>query len=172
MRCNIKMKKFMIVAVVVFAFALTMSVAFAGSTRCGGYRQPVCPCPDQSNVADDVYNTVSSAAYSGENNISQNNSGGSAAITAGSARSAAYGVNAINTNVKLGSSVGRQTNDAEDSANLVGSVADAGVNAISQSNSGAGATIYTNGTSSRAKGVNLVNTNVKVGGGCHRSSCN
>ena len=156
------MKKLIVAGVVVFAFALTMNVAFAG--RCGGPRQPACPCPDQSNEAEDIYNGVSSNAVSGGNVISGGYVGGGMIFT-GASISKAKGINAVNSNVKTGSSFGSsaQKNEAEDIDNEVVSGAGSGQNEISGFVV-KGGFIKSGVSVSKAKGINLVNTNVKLGG--------
>ena len=153
------MKKIMIVGVFVFAIALTANVAFA---ECNGGCQQSCPCPDQSNTAFGVKNIVSSSAYNGGNSISGGFVGGGT-ITTGGAISSATGINAVNSNVKIGSSWGSkaQTNNAKKVTNQVTSAAGNGGNSISGFVVGGG-TITTGGAISRAKGINLVNTNVKI----------
>jgi hypothetical protein len=65
------MKKFMIVAVVVFAFALTMNVAFA--VECGQCGPRPCPCPattiNQSNNGS-IYSTTKATGITGINSAS------------------------------------------------------------------------------------------------------
>lgn len=156
------MKKLLMI-VAVFAFALTVNIAFAHEEDNG----KCTSCPNQSNDAEDVYNTVSSGAYSGGNYVEKAGVSGSVYISTGSARSSAYGINAINTNVRLGSSEGAQTNDAEDSGNLVGSTAGTGENGVFQAHTGGSVTIYSGNTSSRARGINLVNSNVQISGSHH-----
>ncbi len=150
------MKKLIIAGVFVFAFALTANAVFA----CRG---PVCPCPDQSNDADDITLSVSSEASTGYNSISKAGINGTG-IRTGDAVSSARGINAVNSNM-AGSSRGdnAQVNEADDVTAGVSSLADTGVNDISKAHT-SGSGIITGNSTSRVKGINLVNTNVKIGG--------
>lgn len=162
------MKKLIIVGVFVFAFALTMNVAFAECIGCG---QQQCPCPDQSNTAINVNNGVSSSAYTGNNTIYQAGISGNG-INTGNATSSARGISAVNSNVALGDT-GRgdytQTNKAYKVDNGTASLADTGLNSIYQAHvSGAGTAISTGNSTSRVSGISLVNTNVKIGCPCRK----
>lgn len=155
------MKKLIFVGVLVFAFALTMNVAFAGC--CGGYMQQ-CSCPDQSNTAVGVKNTVSSQAVSGGNEISKSFVGGTI-ISTGTSTSSTLGANAVNSNVKTGFSFGpsAQTNTALMVENGVLSGAQSGGNVVKKSVVFGTTGIYTGASTSKTAGINLVNTNVKLG---------
>ncbi len=154
------MKKFMVLGAVVFAFALTTSVAFAFCGMCGF--NP-CPCPEQSNSAYNVTNEVSAVSTTGINSNAY--VFGSAGITTGGAGSAVMGINAINSNLKTGMSFGpsAQTNKAINVANTVAAGSYTGQNTNTYTGC---ATINTGGALSAAKGINLVNTNVKIGCPC------
>ncbi|MFA6383460.1 MAG: hypothetical protein WCX17_03480 [Parcubacteria group bacterium] len=145
------MKKLITAAVFVFAFALAVTPALAGTTCCK--KPQKCPCPDQSNTAVGVSNTVTAGANTG-NNMSM---GFFSGVATGPAFSTASGVNAINTNVKTGWSTGSQQNGAYGVSNTVASAANTGYNASS-------GMVITGGAAAGAQGVNLVNTNVKIGG--------
>lgn len=163
------MKKILIVGIFVFAFALTMNVAFAGT--CYNSQHQVCPCPDQSNTAIGVTNGISSQAISGGNTISGAFAGGS--IYTGASISGAAGINAINSNLKTGMSMGTssQTNTAMFSENGITSGSQSGVNGISGTLVGGG-TVVSGASISGAKGINLVNTNIKIGCSCFgRPTC-
>ncbi|HRZ95140.1 MAG TPA: hypothetical protein P5262_01085 [Candidatus Moranbacteria bacterium] len=153
------MKKILFVGVMIFAFALTMNVAFA--CQCMPYQQQ-CACPDQSNTAIGVKNTVSSQAFSGANTIS-GGFVGSAAIVTGTSVSKTIGANAVNSNVKTGWSFGpsAQTNKAFGVENGVLSGAQSGGNEVSGFVVGGG-TVWTGKSVAKTAGVNLVNTNVKL----------
>jgi hypothetical protein len=155
------MKKLIFVAVMIFAFMFTMNVTFAAC--CGGPVQQSCACPDQSNTAIGVNNGITSNAISGGSEIS-GGLVGNATIISGASVSGAAGVNAINSNVKVGTSwySQPQTNTAMFSSNGITSGAQSGGSKISGVVVGGG-TIVSAGSLSGAKGINLINTNVKVG---------
>jgi hypothetical protein len=163
------MKKLMIVAFV-FAIALTASVAFAGD-RCFDRHHNPCPCPDQSNSAVGVSNGISSQAISGGSSISGGYVGGGT-IVSGASVSKVIGLNAINSNVKTGMSYGSsaQTNSAMFSDNVISSGSQSGVSTISGGYVGGG-TIVAGASISKVKGINLINTNVKIGCGCYTPHC-
>lgn len=157
------MKKLLIVGVFVFAFALTANVAFACPGGCG---QPICPCPDQSNTAWNVTNNVSSSANTGGNEIEKGTFNGATSIYTGGAGATTYGINAVNSNLKSGWSwKSTQSNNAIVVKNSVSADANTGANEIGKGTFNGGTSIYTNGAGSTTKGINLVNTNVKIGGG-------
>jgi len=163
------MKKILIVGVFVFAIALTANVAFATTCpggQCGGPQ--ICPCPDQSNTAHDITLSVSSGAYTGGNSITMAGVNGTG-IWTGNAVSSARGVNAVNSNLAVGSSRGdnAQVNKANDITAGVSSAADTGLNGISKAHT-SGAGIITGNSTSRVSGINLVNTNVRIGGESRR----
>lgn len=150
------MKKILFVGVMIFAFALTMNVAFA--CQCMPYQQR-CACPDQSNSAYNVSNQVTSASSTGLNSNAY--VFGPAGINTGAATSATYGANAVNSNVKTGWSFGpsAQTNRAANVANVVSSGSYTGQNTNAYTGS---ASIRTGAAGSTTVGINLVNTNVKL----------
>lgn len=157
------MKKLMIVAVLLFAFALTVAPALAydGCGQCGSsmFRNR-CACPDQSNTATGVTNNISSKASVGDNTVMGGFFGGGAIFT-DSAISQTEGVNAINSNLKTGFSMGSQsqTNTAKFVTNNISSEASVGGNTVIGSGM-----VMTGGASSATRGINLVNTNLKIGG--------
>jgi hypothetical protein len=141
------MKKILIVAVFVFAIALTANVAFAGV---------------QTNNAFMVSNSVSSGASNGGNLVTGMFGGGT--IITGGAISHASGINAVNTNVNSGFSWGPQVqgNNAMLVSNGVASGAENGGNVVAGVIGGG--TVWTGGAISGARGVNLVNSNVNMSG--------
>lgn len=155
------MKKILFAGIFVFAFALTMNVAFAGcpGPGCG---QPQCPCPDQSNTAIGVTNTTSAQAVSGMSKIT-GAFVGSGTIISGPSIAKVTGVNAVNSNVKIGGfsmMPQPQTNSAMMVENGTGALATSGGGEISGMVVGGG---YINSgiSVSKVKGFNLVNTNIK-----------
>ncbi len=150
------MKKLMIVAVFVFAFALTANVAFANCGMCG-YNP--CPCPDQSNTAIGVSNNVGASANTGANTTGWS-FWKSGTIVTGDAGASASGLNAINSNYASGWGSKTQTNKAYGVSNNVGADANTGANSAM-----GGGYVQTGNAGATAQGVNLVNTNIKIGGG-------
>jgi len=141
------MKKLVTIMVVVFAFAMTMNVAFAY----------------QSNSAFGVNNGISATAVSGGNSISGLYVG-SGTIVAGTSVAKAKGISAVNTNVKVGYGMESQANNAFGVGNGIEAAGASGDNEIT----GAivnGGTIRTDTSVAKAKGITLLNTNVKFGFG-------
>lgn len=148
----------------VFAFVLTMNVAFAGFNM---------PSTIQTGTVIGSDNGVSSAATTGGNGITQTLTGGGAFIGTGAAMSSTVGVAAMNTNVAVNGGA-MQTGSVVKSGNYVQSGAGTGTNGITQSMvMKGGATVVTGAAASGAKGISLMNTNVSVGCPCttHCNTC-
>jgi hypothetical protein len=148
------MKKLMIVAVLVFAFAITMNVALATGHN------------GQTNTAIGVSNSVTAISDTGYNNIGQVCVSGSASISTGDAMSEAAGINAINTSFAMKKVYGGQTNNAMGAENSVGAQATTGTNGITMARIGGGTSISTGKSVSKVKGINLINTSIKIGCPC------
>lgn len=147
------MKKLMIVGVVVFALALTINVAFAETSCCGGPMPGTCGCPSQTNTAIGVNNNVSSSANTGYVISGKSLFGG--VVVTGNASATTMGLNAVNSNVGVGSST-KQTNGAFGVNNSVSSSANSGYvmgGGFTKTGSATAGTI----------GINLVNTNISIG---------
>lgn len=152
----------MIAAVLVFALALTLNVAFAREQRCYNQQHQQCPCPDQSNDANDIVNEFSAVSSTGNNDVAF--AFGSAGIYTGDAYASVLGANAVNSNLKTGFSFGSsaQTNKAVFVKNSTTAASNTGYNTVKFTGA---ATVATGAAVSTVKGINLVNTNVKLGGG-------
>jgi len=157
------MKKLMIIAVLVFAFAITLNVALAF----GGYTS------GQTNVAIGVSNDVTAISDSGNNEIEKICINGDASIDTGNANASATGINAINTSFAMNKVYGGQKNIAKEAMNSVGAQSTTGNNEIEKGKIGGSASITTGMTISKAKGINLINTSIKIGCPCYGSyPCN
>lgn len=156
------MKKILILGTFAFVFALTASVA---SANWGGFSS------GQSNTAIGVSNSVASVADTGNNTIQKNCLMGTALITTGNATSSASGFNAINGNFAKNLTYGSQSNYAKSSGNEVFSQATTGTNMIEKMKiSSGGAEIRTGAALTRARGINLINTSIKLGCECPASA--
>jgi hypothetical protein len=146
------MKKLLIIGVFVFAFALAITPAFAFQF---GHNSGT------SNFAV-TNSSVGSYADTGGNSINKNLLGGTKTINTGTANAQTLGINAINTNVNIGGSRVRSTNNTAFTTSIVSSEAYSGANKI-KGNAGGAGTISTGIANAETLGINLVNTNVKVG---------
>ncbi len=152
------MKKILILGAFAFVFALTASVA---SASWGGFSS------GQENTAIGVSNSVASVADTGNNTIEKACITASAKITTGNATSSASGFNAINSNFAKNLTYGSQSNFVKSSGNEVFSQATTGNNMIEKMRiSSGGAEIRTGDALSRVRGINLINTSVKLGCAC------
>lgn len=152
------MKKYIIVGVLVFAFAFSMNAAFAGFNvggNCYDNNFKKCACPDITNISTGD-NVISSKVSTGNNVVY-----GGGFFSFGSAKSGVgiagtEGLNAVNTNVGV------------NTKSFVVSNKSYGDNTISSKVYTGNNTVYGNGMvvsgdgQAMTKGINLVNTNVSI----------
>ncbi len=158
------MKKILIgTSVFSFAFLLTAAsvLAWGGGSynHYSNYQQG-----QQTNYAHDVLNYIEASSFTGDNAIGKAEIDENASIDTGNAVSSADGTNAINSNWVRMTRTNYQKNMAMNASNGIGSYSSTGNNAIGKADID-GASIITGNAASSASGMNLINTNVQIGGG-------
>ena len=154
------MKKLILGSMVfVFSFVFAVSAALAWGRHDSG----------QTNYAHDVLNYLEASSSTGNNAIGKADIHGNALIDTGHAYSFADGTNAVNSSWSRTFMTRSQKNIANEVSNGVGAYSETGENVIGKADIGGrrtsgSATISAGNSESSASGMNLINTNVEIGG--------